>query len=122
MPIILAQATPPPAADAPAPATTNVGITPPAWVRKPTGEDIARVYPERAVRAGHNGDVLMKCQVTAEGMLADCAIVSEAPAGDHFGDAALKLSRLFRMRPMVKDGAPVVGGSISIPIHFRVSR
>src|SRR5258708_912855 len=101
MPIVLAYAEPP-AAVAPAPAATNAGITPPAWVRKPTGEDIARVYPARAVRAGIRGRVVMKCGVTGEGLLADCAISEEAPLGEHFGDAALKLSPLFQMRPATK--------------------
>jgi protein TonB len=126
MPIVLAYAEPP-AAIAPAPPETATDpqppkITAPAWIRKPTGEDIARVYPPRAQSAGIRGRIVMKCGVTAEGRLADCAIVEETPPGEHFGEAGLKLSRLFLMRPMTKDGLPISGGSISIPIHFWVSR
>jgi protein TonB len=126
MPIILAYAEPPaavaPASPEAATVTQPAKITAPAWIRKPTGEDIARVYPPRAQGAGIQGRIVMKCAVTAEGRLADCMIVEETPLGEHFGEAGLKLSRLFRMRPMTKDGLPISGGSISIPIHFWVSR
>jgi protein TonB len=126
MPIILAQATPPPAVAPASPeAATNPQppkITAPAWIRKPTGEDIARVYPPRAASAGIRGRMVMKCGVTAEGRLADCTIVEETPPDEHFGDAGLRLSRLFRMRPLTKDGLPISGGTISIPIQFWVSR
>jgi protein TonB len=40
--------------------------------------------------------------------------------GAGFGDAALGLSSLFHMRPMTKDGRPVSGGTVRIPIMFRL--
>ena len=43
---------------------------------------------------------------------------SEEPGDQDFGTAALKLSKLFKMRPQTKDGAPVDGGQINIPIRF----
>jgi protein TonB len=124
--IVLAYAEPlaaiaPVATDA-ATAPQSAKIVPPTWIRKPTGEDIARVYPDRAASAGIRGRIVMKCGVTTEGRLADCAIAEETPPGEHFGEAGLKLSGLFRLKPLTKDGVPIAGGSISIPIQFWVSR
>ena len=39
-----------------------------------------------------------------------------------FGDAAMKLSKLFKMRPQTKDGQPVDGGTVRIPIAFRLPK
>jgi len=124
MPIVLAYAEPP-AVVAPSEPATNPQspkIVPPAWVRKPTGEDIARVYPSRAASGGINGAAAMKCDVSDRGLLLNCVITAEAPPGEHFGDATLALADRFKLRPRTKDGVPVPGGSISIPVYFRVSR
>ncbi|MFV4657324.1 TonB family protein, partial [Mycobacterium tuberculosis] len=59
--------------------------------------------------------------VTASGQLTRCTVSGEAPANRHFGDAALKLSRIFRMSPKTEDGQPVEGGTVHIPIHFAVT-
>jgi hypothetical protein len=48
----------------------------------------------------------------------DCKVADEAPAGMGFGEAALAFSKSFRMKPMLRDGKPVDGGIINIPIRF----
>jgi protein TonB len=58
--------------------------------------------------------------VTAKGTVAGCSVVSESPADYGFGDAAIKLSRGFRMKPKRADGSPVEGGIVTIPIVFRL--
>ena len=95
-------------------------ITQPDWVRKPSGEDLERYYPDRAQRMNVEGRATISCTVDARGTLQNCAVTAEDPPGQDFGDAALRMSRLFKMRPMTKDGAPVDGGKISIPIAFRL--
>jgi protein TonB len=111
------QALPPePAKPASAPVIAN-----PNWSSRPSGEDMARFYPERAQRLEKTGSVLLQCQVTAKGSVAECQVLAEGPAGFGFGEAALKLSGLFRMKPRMEDGRPVEGAIVKIPIAFRLA-
>jgi len=65
------------------------------------------------------GQVVLHCVVAAEGTLG-CYVASEDPPDQSFGAAALKLSKLFKMGPLTRDGAPTAGGEINIPIRFSV--
>ncbi|WP_091740636.1 energy transducer TonB [Phenylobacterium immobile] len=107
----------------PKPATLPIPRPPPViaspdWLRRPTGAEIARYYPDRAARRDISGRAVIACRVTREGGLDGCTVDAEAPAGEGFGAAALKMSRHFKMRPMTSDGEPVAGGRIRIPIRF----
>lgn len=95
-------------------------ITSPDWIRRPAGEDMARVYPPEAVRKNRSGRATISCVVDATGKVGDCKVLEEFPVGEGFGDAALKLASNFRMRPVTKDGKPVAGGIVKVPISFRV--
>lgn len=93
-------------------------ITNPDWQRRPSGEDLARYYPDRAMRMEVEGSATISCRVTARGTLEGCSVTAESPADMGFGDAAMRMSRLFKMRPQTKDGQPVDGGTVRIPIRF----
>jgi TonB family protein len=95
-------------------------IVKPDWVQRPTGADLAKYYPKDAAKAGLGGSATIQCHVTAKGGLDLCKTISEAPLGAGFGDAAIKMSGIFRMKPQTADGQPTDGGSIVIPIVFRV--
>ncbi|MBS0411093.1 MAG: TonB family protein [Proteobacteria bacterium] len=90
----------------------------PDWARRPSAADMSRFYPEHAQRIGLSGSATIRCEVAASGGLQGCEVVSEAPANEGFGKAALKLSREFRMKPMTRDGEPVGGAQIRIPLRF----
>jgi protein TonB len=123
MPIILVQATPPAAAAGTAGTVGDSRAAQPVmpdWRRKATGENLARVYPQHAQSANIEGRGVIRCDVTAEGAMANCVVVEETPRGEGFGEATLKLAKYFVMRPQTKDGVAVAGGSVTIPIVFRL--
>lgn len=107
-------------AAAASPAPPGWPLTNPDWVRRPTGNDMARVYPDRATAKSLNGAATISCRVLASGELTGCQVLVETPSGEKFGEAAMRLAPLFRMRPQTTDGRPVEGGTIRIPIKFNL--
>ncbi len=67
---------------------------------------------------GIAGRAVIACTVQLDLTLGDCAVQSEEPPDQGFGAAALKLSTLFKMQPVTRDGQPTTGGKIVIPIRF----
>lgn len=121
LPVAPMPAPPAPAPYAPpSPPPSGSVIARPDWVRKPNGDDLSRFYPDRAMRLEREGSATIQCVVEATGALTGCVIVAESPRDFGFGDAALKLSRLFKMRPVTQDGQPVGGARVRIPMVFRL--
>jgi TonB family protein len=104
----------------PSPAATPEppAILGPDWVATPTADEAQAVYPKAAAERRLEGRATLKCSVTAEGRLQDCASIAEEPAGLGFGAAALAIAPKFQMRPVTKEGQPVAGGTVRIPIRF----
>jgi TonB family protein len=104
-----------PPASKPAPQAAAV-IREPDWARMPTADEMAQYWP--AGSRGLGGHVVMECTVTAAGAMDNCMINSETPQGHGFGDAALAMSSLFAMQPRTRDGVPVGGARVIIPVGF----
>lgn len=103
----------------PAPPSPHVLVNP-TWLERPGVQDFARYYPRDAYASGLEGRATLDCLVATGGLLV-CTVVSESPEGAHFGDAAIRLSRHFRIAPTTTDGTPTTGGRVRVPISFRLS-
>lgn len=76
--------------------------------------------PDAAKAAEVGGRAIIVCKVKTNGTLEDCRVDSESPEGMGFGQAALRVSKLFKMKPTQKDGTPVEGRTIRVPIAWFV--
>ncbi|MGH7022869.1 MAG: energy transducer TonB family protein [Caulobacteraceae bacterium] len=95
-------------------------ITHPDWRKRPTGNDLARVYPAYAAQHHISGRAEMNCIVDVHGLLESCQVTSESPSGEGFGAAALLLAPTFSMNPAFGPNGPVPA-RINIPITFLMS-
>jgi protein TonB len=102
----------------PPPKSLRSVITQPDWVRRPTVAEMKSHFPELALRLGTAGRVLLHCKVKADGTLEQCKVVSQMPDGLQFGRAALEMVPFFKMREETRDGEPVGGKAITIPVVF----
>ncbi|MFL5297597.1 MAG: energy transducer TonB [Phenylobacterium sp.] len=92
-------------------------LTQPDWLARPNASDLMRYFPKAAETAHIGGRAVLHCTLDAAGKLTDCT-ATEDPPGYGFAEAAIAMASLFRMRPQTKDGQPVGGGKINIPIRF----
>jgi len=92
--------------------------SPPDWLRKPSPADLLAAWPKEALEKADDGTGVVRCKVSAQGGLFDCAVLSEKPEGSGFGSAALALTPQFLMRPAMKYGKPVAYDAVTIPVTF----
>jgi protein TonB len=106
-----AEPPPPPQAD-------PVMIVQPEWEVRPQGDDIARLFPAAAVKAGASGQAVVQCGVLADGHLDHCQVIAEQPEGMGFGEASVEMAVLFKMKPTMADGSSVDGAQVLIPLSW----
>lgn len=88
------------------------------YAKKPSAEDFARSYPERAQRKNIEGRATLHCRVADNGALDNCSATDDAPADQNFADAALALSRLFQIDIKRKPGNFAIGKQVTIPLRW----
>jgi periplasmic protein TonB len=93
----------------------------PSWVQRPTGRQLADLYPRLAAERGITGGATLMCEVIGSGAVRNCAVVDESPKGRGFGDAALASARLFKLNPRTVDGETVEGAKVRIPLVFSLA-
>jgi TonB family protein len=98
-------------------ATYRMLRTPP-WAVTPTASEIADAYPKNAVGRVEYGHVVLRCGVTATGVLKNCDTFSEEPKGQGFGMAARTLAKKFRVLTDPSD-AKFDDVLVNLPIDFR---
>jgi len=95
---------------------------PPIWEEAPNFLAVMRVYPQAAFREQVRGRALLSCLVNSERRL-DCRSEMEMPANRGFGDAALQLSRQFRVSETDTEAlARYRDERLLLPINFGPSR
>jgi hypothetical protein len=102
-----------PATQAAAPPAASV-----VWTRRPTSQSVGALYPRQALRDRQNGFVTLDCAVRAD-LQMSCTVVSETPAEEGFGRAALQVARDYRARATMSNGASSVGARSRIQVNFR---
>lgn len=88
------------------------------WARRASGDDVARYYPDAALQAREKGQAVVICFVTITGSLSDCRALEEVPEKRGFGDASVRMMRLFRTKPLDTEGRPVAGKAVRMNITF----
>lgn len=88
-------------------------ITNPSWSRQP-----APAFPAEALSNGvTEGRVALRCITTASGVLIDCEVLEETPAGQGFAASALEGAARARLAPRTVGGADL-GARVEFTIRY----
>lgn len=93
-------------------------ITDPTWTTAPSLEEVKGSYPESADPSGAYGQATLRCEVGDSGRLSYCTIVSETPPDRGFGEAALRLSRLYTAAPRSRSGYATAGATVRFAVNL----
>lgn len=99
----------------PAPKFVDGVIVRADWEIGPDVHVIHKFYPTRA--HGVSGHVVLSCIAFIDHTVGSCYVESETPREMGFGEAAIHLTRTFRMRPETFNGWPRPS-TVKVPIDF----
>lgn len=89
------------------------------WASAPSFADLAAAYPPKAKAADLLGRAVVGCEVTLEGRMIRCRVLSEAPKGQGFGAAARRLAWQLRFPLATEaDRQATRNTSIHFPVLF----
>lgn len=104
-------------ASAPQPAM----IADPEWVRTPSIEELISTFPVAAIQNGASGEAVIECQVSAEGALDGCYVITERGGDYGFGAATVQLAQYFRMAARSQSGEPTEGAMVRLPMIWKLN-
>jgi len=78
------------------------------------------IYPEAARKAGVEGQVVVRYDVSVDGEVVNARIDSAEPAGV-FDAAALTAVRSWKYNPQIRDGEPQAVQNVLSTVKFRLS-
>lgn len=91
----------------------------PPWAEKaPGASDYLRVYPQKAKDLGAESTVRLACTIRKDRKL-DCVTNWEQHPGQGFGDAALKVSKLYLVKKTIEPELQP-GKIIIVPVRFAI--
>ncbi|WP_082474595.1 TonB family protein [Sphingomonas sp. Leaf343] len=88
------------------------------WIYKPVRE-LPYYWPRAKEARRASAVVALDCVLPKPGKPERCTVVGERPVGLGFGEAALGLSRHFRIRPVTRDGKVVRNVTVRVPVTFK---
>ena len=95
-------------------------LTKPVWAALPTAAEFQTTFP-KTENGVNRVRIALACEVRAGGVLTDCAIQSEEPAGQGYGAGALALASKFRVEAWTADGKPTTGARVLVPIRYELT-
>jgi TonB family protein len=89
-------------------------------IHKPSPSTMNAFLPKSMTKKpGHQaGEVVLKCKLHPDGTVSDCAVVDQTNPAAPFGEAALKASTLFRIKPRMANGTATDANWVLIPVSF----
>lgn len=106
---------PPPQRPTPAAATKTANVPQPVVIR-----NTPPIYPETARRAGWEGRVTVRVEVSADGLPIRVALQKSSGYGV-LDQAALRAVKGWRFQPRTIGGVPMAG-TVDVPVNFTLSR
>lgn len=92
----------------------------PEWIERLSAAQMLPYFPRSAIQLHMNGTAWLACQVDARNRARRCRVLRETPGDYGFGHAALRMSRLFQIRPPQRDGLPQYDAWVRIQIDFEM--
>ncbi len=118
---------PPPVADAHSTVVSGldvaVTITSADWIHKPSSDIMNEFLPKSVTtKPGHRaGEVVLKCKLHPDATVSNCAVIDQTNPKVPFGEAAVRASSMFRIRPRAANGTATDENWVLIPVSFDVT-
>jgi protein TonB len=90
------------------------------WIHMPDFQEMLGYWPAGSWDRGIGGSVELACIVPKPGKPKRCWIISEHPRGIGFGRAALAMSRIFRIKPVLRND-DVLDLPVIVPVVFNIA-